>query len=125
MVQILEILNSFLSFSMVYNHSKAHNMLAIMFDLSYKNMKCIWDLVGKFVVVEIVVEYDTKIVCPLLLHVNNHLNPIKDATKTVTTKKDFVFGQIVLANDVILSILKNDLHYFVTYLYDQYIMITP
>ncbi len=119
MVQILQILNSFLGFSMAYNHSKAHNMLAIMFDASYKNMKCIWDLVGNFVVVEIVVEYDNKIVCPLLLQVNNHLNPIRDATKLMTIEKDFVFGQIVLVNDVILSILKNDLHYFVSYLYNQ------
>jgi hypothetical protein len=40
-VQVLEILNPLLDFSMDYNHYKAHNMLAIMFDSSYKNMKCI------------------------------------------------------------------------------------
>jgi len=85
-------------------------MLAIMFDLSYKNMKCIWDLVGNFVVVEIVVEFDTKIVCPLLLQVNNHLNPITNEIEPMTTEFFFVFGQVVLVNDVILSTLKNDLH---------------
>ncbi len=90
-----------------------------MFDSSYKNIKCIQDLVGNFVVVEIVVEYDTKIVHPLLLHVNNNLNHIRNATKPMRTEKYFVFGQVVLANDVILSTLKNDLNYFVSYLCDQ------
>ncbi len=65
---------------------------------------------GNFVVVEIVVEYDTMIVCPLLLQVNNHLNPITNIIEPVTTNFFFVFGQVVLANDVILSTLKNDLH---------------
>jgi hypothetical protein len=41
----------------------------------------------------------------------NHLNPIKVATKLVTTEKNiiFIFGQIVSINDVILSTLKNEL----------------
>jgi hypothetical protein len=38
-----------------------------MIDLFYKNMKYIQDFVGNSIVVEIVVEYNVKIMCPLLL----------------------------------------------------------
>jgi hypothetical protein len=42
------ILMPFLGFSMAYNHSKAHNMLVIMLDLHYKNMKCIHKFVDNW-----------------------------------------------------------------------------
>ncbi len=41
MVQVVGILMPFLAFSMIYNHFQAHNMLMIMLDFCYKNMKCI------------------------------------------------------------------------------------
>jgi hypothetical protein len=67
MVQVVRILMPFLTFSMVYNHFKVHNMLAIMFDTCYKYMKCIQDFVDNSIAIEIVVKYDVLIVCPLLL----------------------------------------------------------
>jgi hypothetical protein len=67
MVQVVRILVPFLTFSMVYNHFKVHNMLAIMFDTCYKHMKCIWDFVDNPIVIEIVVKYDVLILFPLLL----------------------------------------------------------
>ncbi len=60
-------IDAFLSFSMAYNHSKAHTILAIILGPHFKNMKCIWDFVSNSIVVEIVGEYDVKIVCVLLL----------------------------------------------------------
>ncbi len=36
-------------------------MLVVMFDTSYKNMKCIQDFVGNSIIVEIVVEYNVEI----------------------------------------------------------------
>ncbi len=60
-------IDAFLFFSMPYNHSKAHTVLAIILDPHYKNMKCIWDSVSNSIVVQIVVEYDAKVVCLLLL----------------------------------------------------------
>jgi hypothetical protein len=53
MVQVFEILNLFLGFLMAYNHYKAHNMLAIMFDLCHKNMKCIQKFVGMLLLLKL------------------------------------------------------------------------
>jgi len=49
-----------------------------MFDTSYKNMKCIQDFVGNSIIVEIVVEYNVEIMCPLLFQLYNHLTHVKE-----------------------------------------------
>jgi hypothetical protein len=74
-------------------------------------MKCIRNFVRNVVIVQIVVEYDIKIVCFLLLQMHNQLNLIRVATKLVRTKEDLIFflGQVVSTNDVIFSTLKNEL----------------
>jgi hypothetical protein len=41
MMQIINILSSFLAFVSFYNQNKAHNMLVIMLGLCFKNMKVI------------------------------------------------------------------------------------
>jgi hypothetical protein len=64
---------------------------------------------GNVDIIEIVANYDTKIVCPFL----------------TIEEVDIYFGQVVLANDVILLTLKMNYNYFVSYLCDQKIMITP
>jgi hypothetical protein len=55
-------------------------MLVIILDFCYKNMKCIQNFVGNCIVAEIIIEYDVKIMCLLLLLVYNHLNPAKEPT---------------------------------------------
>jgi hypothetical protein len=42
-------------------------MLAIMFDIRYKHMKCIQDFMDNSIATEIVVKYNVLHVCPLLL----------------------------------------------------------
>ncbi len=78
MVQVVGILMPFLAFSMAYNHYKTHNMLVIMFDFRYKNMKCIQNFVGNSIVAKVFVEYNFKIMCSLSLQVYNQLNPTKN-----------------------------------------------
>jgi hypothetical protein len=47
------------------------------------------------IAVEFVAKYDAKILCPHLLQVYNHLNPIKESTKPMTIEDDdFVFEQV-------------------------------
>ncbi len=55
-------------------------MLAIMLDPQFKNMKLILYFVGHAHVIQIVIDYDVNIVCPLLLQVLFHLNPIRATT---------------------------------------------
>jgi len=56
-----------MAFFMAYHETKAHKKLVIMLDPCFKNMKNIRDFMGNVQVVKIVVEYDVKMVCPLLL----------------------------------------------------------
>ncbi len=50
-----QVINIF-AFSFVYNPTKAHHMLVIMFDPYFKNMKIIWDFMGDKLIVQIVTE---------------------------------------------------------------------
>jgi hypothetical protein len=42
------------TFAFVYNPTKAHHMIVIMFGPYFKNMKIIWDFMGDQLVVQIV-----------------------------------------------------------------------
>ncbi len=80
MVQVVGILMAFLAFSMAYNHFKTHNMLVMIFDLHYKNMKCIQDFVGNSIVVKIIVDYDGKHVSFVIVGVQSfkHVSKVND-----------------------------------------------
>jgi hypothetical protein len=70
-------------------------MLAIMLDPCSKNIKIIQDFVGNAHAIQIVTDYDINIVCPLLLHVFFHLNPIRVAIanqSTIVQDDDLFFG---------------------------------
>jgi hypothetical protein len=64
--QVLNILTPYLAFSSTYIYSKAHNMLSIMLDPHFQNMKVIWEYVGDLVVDDVVAKYD-EVVYLLLL----------------------------------------------------------
>jgi len=64
---VIDVLTLFLTFSNSYIDAKAHNVLVIMLDLCFKNIKIIQDYVNNIVVVSVVVEYDVKVVYLLLL----------------------------------------------------------
>jgi hypothetical protein len=48
-----------------------------MFDPCFKNMKVIWDFVGDSLGLQVVAEFDVKIMYPLLVQAYLHLNPAK------------------------------------------------
>ncbi len=87
---MINVLTPFLAFSSSYINAKAHNMLVIMLDPHFKNMKVIWDYVGNMVVVNVVSKYDCKVVYPLLLHVYLHLNRMTNPT--TLEDDDYFFG---------------------------------
>ncbi len=93
-MQVINILSPFLAFALTYNQAKVHNMLAIMLDPHFKNMKVILDFVGHAHAIQIVTNYDINIVCPLLLQVFFHLKPIRATTNqlTIVEDDDLFFG---------------------------------
>ncbi len=61
--QVVSVLAPFLAFFRFYINvinAKVHNMLSIMLDSCFKNMKAIWDYVGSAVAMDVVVKYDVK-----------------------------------------------------------------
>jgi len=99
--QVTNVLSPFLAFSNFYINVKAHDMMIIMLDSCFKNMKVIRDYVGY--IVDVVAKYDTKVMYSLLLQVYLHFNLVK-ATKNPTTLEDddYFFGYIVSIGDTIM-----------------------
>jgi hypothetical protein len=54
--QVVNVLTPFLAFFGFYINAKVHNMLSIMLDSCFKNMKAIWDYVGNVVAMDVVVK---------------------------------------------------------------------
>jgi hypothetical protein len=61
MTQVINIPTFFLAFVSIYDHAKAHNMMAIMLDFHFKNMKSVRNFVSDIVALQIVIEYDINI----------------------------------------------------------------
>ncbi len=112
MGQVLNALGPFLAFFESYIIVKAHNMLAIMLDTCFKNMKVIWDFVGDSLALQVVAEYDVKIMYPLLVQAYLHLNLVKAVMKSVVVEDDNFFGQNIFNDDAIMSTVRNELHLF-------------
>jgi hypothetical protein len=72
----VNVFQPFLSFACEFQSDKAHNM----FDLFYKSMQCIIELLGREAAKNVVTEYDMKVMIPLLIKVNKLLNPTGDNT---------------------------------------------
>jgi hypothetical protein len=99
--QVINVLTPFLAFSNFYINVKAHDMMIIMLDSCFLNMKVIKYYVGY--TVDVVAKYDTKVMYPLLLQVYLQFNLVK-ATKNPTTLEDdeYFFGYIVSIDDTIM-----------------------
>jgi len=67
--EMIIMLKSFLAFAFSLQPPSAHNMLVLMLDPCFKNLRLIRNYVRLEVVMEIVIEYDCTIWMPLLLTV--------------------------------------------------------
>jgi hypothetical protein len=109
MGQVFNALGPFLAFSKFYIITKAHNMLAIMLDPYFKNMKIIWDFVGNSLALQLVLEYDAKIMYPSIPPFEPNEGNVKSI---VVEDDDNFFGQNIVNNDAIMSTMRNELHLF-------------
>lgn len=82
MILVINILTPFLAFDFVYNPTKVHKMIVIMFDPHFKNVKIIQDFLGNWFVVQIVAKYNINMLYPLLLQVFLDFEPYQDISKT-------------------------------------------
>jgi hypothetical protein len=67
MVEIQVVLAPFLAFAFTYNVSKAHNILALMLNPHFKSLDVVKTFVRWEKTIQMVVEYDSKTLLPLLV----------------------------------------------------------
>lgn len=68
---------------------------------------------GNSLTFRVVVEYNVKIVYPLLVQAYLHLNPMKAVAEFVVFENDDnFFGQNISNDDAIMSTMRNELHLF-------------
>ncbi len=60
--QVALVLRPFLDFMDCFKHSKAHNMVALMLDLQFKNLRLVGNYVGHYFAIVIAFAYDRKFV---------------------------------------------------------------
>jgi hypothetical protein len=64
--QVTHVLHPFLGFMNSYSASKAHNMLALMLDLRFKDLSLVGDYVDHTSTIEIACAYDMHFLLPTL-----------------------------------------------------------
>jgi len=57
-VETVKVLATFILFAQNFQHDKAHNMMALMFDPRFKGLTCVCEFVGREKTMEIKHEYN-------------------------------------------------------------------
>ncbi len=74
--QIVKVIKLCLCFLIAYYSLQVHNMFALMFDPCFKSLRVLQNYVGRGNVIHLVIEYDAKVVIPLMMIIFYVLNPI-------------------------------------------------
>jgi hypothetical protein len=75
--EIINVLDSFLSFLKKYENMKAHNMISLMLNPRFKSHRIILSFVGREQGVALIEEYDRKSLYPMLVKCHEHLYPLE------------------------------------------------
>jgi hypothetical protein len=74
--EVINVLDSFLSFLKKYENKKVHNMISLMLDPRFKSLHIVSSFVGREQGVLFVEEYDRKSLYPMLVKCHEHLHPL-------------------------------------------------
>jgi hypothetical protein len=74
--EVINVLDSFLSFLKKYENKKAHNIYFLMLDPRFKSLHILSSFVGRVQGVVLVEEYDRKSLYPMLVKCHEHLHPL-------------------------------------------------
>ncbi len=80
--QIDKVIKLCLYFLIAYESHQVHNMFALMFDPCFKSLWVLKNYVGRGNVIHLVIEYDAKVIIPLMIIIFDVLNPINQASAT-------------------------------------------
>jgi hypothetical protein len=79
--QVVQVLDPFLPFMLSFQPHKAHNMLAMVLNPHYKGFELVILYVGKEMALQIVDEYDKKVLFPLLVYAFKFFHPTHASEK--------------------------------------------
>jgi hypothetical protein len=123
--EVINVLDSFLSFLKVYDERKVHNMISLMLDLRYKNLRVVSSFVGREQNVVLVEKYDRKSLYLMLVKCHEHLHPLVRSEKNSTNHNIFdedynldIFENIASASEPNEIIVKRELLIFRRYQLD-------
>jgi cobalamin biosynthesis Co2+ chelatase CbiK len=102
MAKVQVVLAPFLAFTSFYNANKAYNMSSLMLDPCFKSLDVVKAFVGCAKVIQIVAEYDSKTLLPLLVVAFHFLNPTIDGLIKATLVDDNSIFRAMASNAVTL-----------------------
>jgi hypothetical protein len=74
--EVINVLDSFVSFLKKYKNRKIHNMISLMLDPRLKSLRIISSFVGREQGVVFIEKYDRKSLYPMLVKCHEHLRPL-------------------------------------------------
>jgi len=72
--EVINVMDSFLSFSKVYDKRKIHSIISLMLDHKYKSLCILFSFVGRGQGVALIEKYDWKSLYPMLVKCYEHLH---------------------------------------------------
>jgi hypothetical protein len=83
------VLNFFLSLLKKYENKKAHNMISLMLNITFKSLRIVSSFVGREQGVALVKKYDKKTLYPMLVKCHEHLHPLVRLNKNCVSQDIF------------------------------------
>ncbi|KAJ7538060.1 hypothetical protein O6H91_11G033100 [Diphasiastrum complanatum] len=112
MKDVVGVLEPFLSCLVSFSARKAHN-IALMLDPRFKGLSLVRDYVGRDAAIQIVGEYDVKVLIPLLVTCFNRLNPGAQTTQPLEHDvADSLFGHQASDEEATTNLVKSELSLF-------------
>jgi len=107
----------------IYEKRKAHNMLSLMLDSTFKSLYLVSSFIGQEESVNVMDEYDTRSLYPMLLKCYHHLHPITKYIECIdqTIDEDCnldIFQQIASISELTKELVTRKLFIFKCYQVD-------
>jgi hypothetical protein len=114
--EVINVLNSFLSFLKKYENMKVHNMISLMLNPKFKSLCMISSFVGREQNVALVEEYDKKILYLMLVKCHEHLHPLVRLNRNCVDQ--YIFEQTTSTIELAKKLVKRELLVFKRYQLD-------
>jgi hypothetical protein len=114
--EVINVLDSFLSFLKKYENWKTHNMISLMLDAGFKSLCIISSFVGRDQGVVLVKDYDRKTLYLILVKCYEHLHLLVRLDRNCVNQN--IFEQIASTSEPIEKLVKREFMIFKRYQLD-------